>query len=772
MPASVDLSNSAVTANNASADGGGVYNRGTLTATDGSINQNTANTAGGGIEDNSGAGLGVTLTNVTLDNNVAQGTSGNGGGLHVTGDGDVNITGGSVSGNSAASEGGGIWNDTGTLTIDGTTIDGNTAGHEGFFVNFNINMSSDPGDYIGQGQTYAFNNSTGAITGFQAFSDSVIIDYRETGSPLLWTYEFAAPRGTSLVPGTYTGATRAATRDPGDPGLDIFGDGRGSNTLTGTFTVYDIEFAPDGSLQTFDASFEQHSEGGTPALYGRVTATAVGGGTGGGVFNAGGNVNVTNGTLSNNSASGTGGGIANSSGGTLDLSSSTVTANNSRDGGGGGIWNNGSLTLTNSTISGNTVGTDGGGIFTTAGTATVNNSTIAYNRTDSAGTDAGTGGGIFHDDTGSVTLNSTIVADNFVGTGTTGSDVNGTVSGTYNLVGVDTGLTGLTNGVDNNIVGTAANPIDPDLQPLADNGGPTLTQAILPGSPALNAGDNPLSLTTDQRGGAFVRSFGSQTDIGAYELQAAAGGGNDIAAYAPGPGTPGIVQVVNAITQDKLFSFEPYPGFTGGVRVAVGDVTGDGVPDVITGAGPGGGPHIKVINGATQEEVYSFFAFDAGFTGGVYVAAADVNGDNQADIIVGADAGGGPNVIVFNGADPDPMAVDGELFNFFAYDAAFTGGVRVAAGDITGDGTPDIITAAGPGGGPHVRVFDGTVPLLGNSGVTDIAMSQNNPLGSFFAYDRGLHRRRVRGGGRRGRRRPDRSDHRSRCRRRPERQGL
>jgi hypothetical protein len=282
------------------------------------------------------------------------------------------------------------------------------------------------------------------------------------------------------------------------------------------------------------------------------------------------------------------------------------------------------------------------------------------------------------------------------------------------------------NGVNNNIIGTAANPIDARLGPLADNGGPTLTHAILPDSPALNAGSNPDMLATDQRGGDFVRQFGSQTDIGAYELQSVNGGGNDIQVTAPGPGGDGIVQVVNAITQDVLFTINPYPGFQGGVRVAVGDVNGDGTPDIITGAGVGGGSHIRVFDGRDGvNEFYSFFAFD-NFAGGVFVASADLDGDGMAEIIVGQGTNGSPLVKAFSGADGS------ETFNFLAFGAGFSGGVRVAAGDISGDGTPDIIVGAGPGAGPHVRVFDGLVPLVGGGfAVANIP----GPLGSFYAYD-------------------------------------
>src|SRR6185369_3952103 len=65
----------------------------------------------------------------------------------------------------------------------------------------------------------------------------------------------------------------------------------------------------------------------------------------------------------------------------------------------------------------------------------------------------------------------------------------------------------------------------------------------------------------------------------------------------------------------------------------------------------------------------------------------------------------GPHVQVFDGVTG--MAIAGPLASFYAYEAAFTGGVRVAAGDLNGDGRAELITAAGPGGGPHVRVFDG-----------------------------------------------------------------
>jgi uncharacterized protein YkwD len=179
-------------------------------------------------------------------------------------------------------------------------------------------------------------------------------------------------------------------------------------------------------------------------------------------------------------------------------------------------------------------------------------------------------------------------------------------------------------------------------------------------------------------------------------------------------GAPAVVQVNNALTGAPLFQINAFPGFTGGVRVAAADVTGDGVPDIIAAAGPGGGPNIRVFDGSDKHLVADFFAYDPTFTGGIYVAAGDVNGDHRADIITGADAGGGPHVKVFDGAT---MAV---MRSFFAFNSDFTGGVRVAAGDINADGHADIITAAGPNGGPNVRVYSGATGAL---------------LRDFFAYD-------------------------------------
>ncbi|CAN5634739.1 hypothetical protein BH09PLA1_BH09PLA1_33180 [soil metagenome] len=145
-------------------------------------------------------------------------------------------------------------------------------------------------------------------------------------------------------------------------------------------------------------------------------------------------------------------------------------------------------------------------------------------------------------------------------------------------------------------------------------------------------------------------------------------------------------------------SFFAYPGFTGGVRVAAGDVNGDGLADIITGVGAGAGPQVKVFDRNGLNEIRSFFAYDAGFSGGVYVAAGDINGDSRADIITGTGTTS-THIKVFDAVS------QAEVRSFFAF-PGFTGGVRVAAGDINGDGRADIIAGTGPGAA-QVRVLDG-----------------------------------------------------------------
>src|SRR5688572_14421791 len=130
----------------------------------------------------------------------------------------------------------------------------------------------------------------------------------------------------------------------------------------------------------------------------------------------------------------------------------------------------------------------------------------------------------------------------------------------------------------------------------------------------------------------------------------------------------------------------PFADFVGGnVNVAVGDVTGDGTLDVITAPGDGGGPIVRVFDGAAlpgiNRPLYDLLAYDSEFRGGVNIATGDINADGRPDIITGAGNGGGPHVKAFNGLDNGATL----LLSFFAYEQVFRGGVRVGAADFGGD---------------------------------------------------------------------------------------
>jgi protocatechuate 3,4-dioxygenase beta subunit len=170
-----------------------------------------------------------------------------------------------------------------------------------------------------------------------------------------------------------------------------------------------------------------------------------------------------------------------------------------------------------------------------------------------------------------------------------------------------------------------------------------------------------------------------------------------------GAGLSPQVRVFDYASGGEKFRLQPYEStFTGGVRVAQGDVTGDGIADIVTTTGVGGGPRTRVYDGATGNPVMDFFAFESTFRGGTFVTVGDVNADGFGDVIVGAEVGGGPRVTTFSGKDGSV------LNNFFAFDSTQRGGTRVAAADFNGDGRADIVATTGKGVPTRVRVFDGT----------------------------------------------------------------
>ena len=197
---------------------------------------------------------------------------------------------------------------------------------------------------------------------------------------------------------------------------------------------------------------------------------------------------------------------------------------------------------------------------------------------------------------------------------------------------------------------------------------------------------------------AYDASFGGGVRVAVGDID---GDGRAEIVTAPGTGGGPHIRVFDGVGRNLGRDYMAYdPTFRGGASVAAGDTDGDGVDDIITGAGVGGGPHVVVVSGRTDATLESYFAYNFGFQGGVWVSAGDVDGNGLTDVITGAGTGGGAHVRAFAGRGT-PFA------EWFAYEPEFHGGVRVAVADLNGDGFADVITGPGVGGGPRVTMWDG-----------------------------------------------------------------
>ncbi|MBI2426328.1 MAG: VCBS repeat-containing protein [Candidatus Kerfeldbacteria bacterium] len=166
--------------------------------------------------------------------------------------------------------------------------------------------------------------------------------------------------------------------------------------------------------------------------------------------------------------------------------------------------------------------------------------------------------------------------------------------------------------------------------------------------------------------------------------------------------------------------FYPYGNvFTGNVLFDAGDLDGDGHQEIVTGTGQRGGTQVRIFNADGTLKNAGFFAYAKQIRTGVRIAVGDVNGDGKDEIVTGPGEGGGPHIRVFDG-NGKPV-----VLGFFAYDPRIRIGVNMAVGDVDHDGQAEIVTGAGPGGGPHVRIFNRFGTL-------------ENP--GFFAYDKSSRR--------------------------------
>jgi CSLREA domain-containing protein len=265
-------------------------------------------------------------------------------------------------------------------------------------------------------------------------------------------------------------------------------------------------------------------------IYNTGTATVIstriadnsGAADGGGIRNTG-EMTLSLSTVVHNSTAvgGVGGGIVNRDGGTFTVSKSTIVGNSADNG--GGILNTAvsthrpaSITLRNSTVSGNSASSFGGGIINASGLANARVKLIHTTVTNNSALE-GNGGGI-RQSSGELSLINSLVAKNSAPGSPDVRIESGSVLARFNLIGDGTG-SGITN-TDGNQVGNVppnSSPIDPKIGPLAQNGGPTLTHALLLGSPAIDAASTPDCPTTDQRG--VLRPQGAACDIGSYERE-------------------------------------------------------------------------------------------------------------------------------------------------------------------------------------------------------------------------------------------------------------
>ncbi len=514
----------------------------------------------------------------------------------------------------------------------------------------------------------------------------------------------------------------------------------------------------DGNATVNDSTIENNTtqfydgggieNDGTLTLAGTIVADNTAGYIGGGIAN-GGTLAVTSSTISSNTGQWGGGGIVSSDGTLTTVASSSVSDNvagpygsgdgggvftfgtttitgsaidnNSSDGTGGGVLSEVNLTLTNSTVAGNSDGYIAGGIYS-YGTLTAVNDTIAGNSVSGG---SGSGGGLyFISGGGAATLSNTIVAQNTDSTGA--DDIAGTVAAgsAYNLIGTG-GSGGLTNS-DGNQVGVT----NPGLGVLANNGGSTQTIALLPGSPAINAGSNDLAvdangnpLLYDQRGAGFPRFDGGKVDIGAFQSDVVAPTPMTVyvnGAYAGDPmWTPvtsadGSVHVIGYDAFSTIQSGANAVASPGTVNIAPGEYTGPvNITQDLTFAGAGASQ--ATINGG---ESGSVITVDSGVT-------AAISGLTITDGLAEASGGGIDNsgtltvsgcTIVNNsatydvggGIDDDFQAVLTVLDSTIADNSAGASGGGISAlGNVTViDSMIEGNTAADGGGG-----------ILANSGV-------------------------------------------------------
>jgi hypothetical protein len=361
------------------------------------------------------------------------------------------------------------------------------------------------------------------------------IDNQRVNSVRETTHSGGGIRFDSTGTLTLTGSTVSGNSTAG-----LGANGGGISTSSGTLTLTNTTVSGNSTAGLGANGGGISTPSGTVTLIGSTVSgnsTTGDRASGGGIYvYYNGTLTLTDSTVSGNSTEGRsadGGGIATYDS-AVTLTGSTVSGNSTageRAYGGGISASTGTVTLTGSTVSGNSTAGDnahGGGLITRRGNVTLKNSTLSGNSS------TGRGGGISIEPLGflagaSLTSHNSIIAGNTDADGPDSAPdflsptLPANLDVRSSLIGDSTGTTltaAATADSSGNLVGTSTDPIDPLLAPLTLNGGPTQTHALLPGSPAIDAGDNalvPADIETDQRGPGFARILGDRVDIGAFE---------------------------------------------------------------------------------------------------------------------------------------------------------------------------------------------------------------------------------------------------------------
>jgi hypothetical protein len=762
----------------AAGSGGGIRDQGnaSLTLTNMVVTGNSATADGGGVSMENAPGSTpwtLTVNSSTISNNRAGDA---GGGIETDGKGKTFINAGSVlSGNTTLNQGAAVWLDAIAGAVDTVTV---TNGGTGY-------TSAPTVSFTGGGGTGAMGVATianGQVTAVTitnsgtGYTSAPTVNFTGGGgSGAAATATVVANQSSAL---TITGTLIANNTAINGPTGAIGNAGNGAVTIT-TSTV------ENNFSGTTGGGFGDEGNAGTLTVMNSFFFNNIAIGNGGGIQEGGPSTTITNTEIRGNVSGASGGGIF-VNGTTLTIQSSTIVNNTASVNGGGielettGTGAANGSTITNATITGNSALNNGGGnngggidaatIFT--GSLTLLNDTINANF-------AANGGGVFWAGAGAsvVAVQNTIIARNIATTGPDADNPAGTFTDNGgNLIGISgagSGNSGFMAATTQ--TGTVANPLDPLLGVVQNNGGPTVgapgnttaleTESLLTGSPAIDKGVNMGAPATDARG--FNRIVNNTVDVGAYEFQPPATTTTltssvnpgtvgetvtfqaTVTATAPGsnvptgtvtffdggralatvtltggvatlstktltPGTHRITAVYNGLTVGD-FSFAP------STSALVSEFIKGGLFAI--GGAPG---RVQVRRVSDGTLVLDFAPYGAAYTGPVSVALGDVMGNGFQDLVTGATVGN-PDVRVFDGQALSQGNVL-QVVQFFPYALNFNVGANVAVGDISGNGFADIVTGASVGN-PDVRVYSGK----------DIAMGAFNPTGAsllaqFFPY--------------------------------------